>query len=288
MSSFFAPGKLLLSAEYSVLRGASAIAVPTKKGQWLETSSHALNHLQYTALDERHETWLNFNLSHVSKQEEQMVKDLLMAAFGTNPIPNLAVQTRLDFPRDWGLGSSSTFVSLIAQWAETDVWPLFFQHLKGSGYDVAVAEAKTSIKYQLLAPQKPIWEKIKVPPFFADTHLVYLGQKQNSALEVDRFLDQKEQLSVVEEISKLSHTLLQLRDIQDLEEWMISHEKLTSLLIGKDSVPLKVLPKLPGAAKSLGAWGGDFVWLSQLNNPSILEQAGFTTHFKFNELVDLS
>ncbi|QNR24452.1 GYDIA family GHMP kinase [Croceimicrobium hydrocarbonivorans] len=285
MKHFFAPGKLLLSAEYSVLEGAKAIAVPTIKGQHLRVEAQDQKALQYRALDEKGEPWLDFQLGKAQSPEEKLVEAILLDACGSQLPEYCKIESRLDFPRAWGLGSSSTFISLMAQWLEADVWKLFFKHLKGSGYDVAVAEAAHAIQYQLVESQKPTWEEVQIPDFFKNTYLLYLGKKQNSAREVDRYLQEKRSSDLVQKISDLSEELLKLSDIPSLANWMEVHEAYTSELIGRKPMPLQILPNFKGQAKSLGAWGGDFLWLSQAPETEELKAAGLNEVFSFSELV---
>src|SRR5690606_10074625 len=59
------------------------------------------------------------------------------------------VETRLTFPQDWGLGSSSTLINNIAKWAQIDAYKLLENTFGGSGYDIACAEYNGPITYQL-------------------------------------------------------------------------------------------------------------------------------------------
>lgn len=286
MSAFFAPGKLLLSAEYAVLQGAKAIAVPTHKGQHLEVKETQDGLIRYTALDHQGKAWLEFTIGQAQHPEERLVEDIIGPHLSALKTKGLHLSSRLDFPREWGLGSSSTFISLIAQWLQSDVWPLFFTHLKGSGYDVAVAESKSCIQYELTSPQQPSWQTVEIPDFFKDTGLLYLGQKQNSAKEVKRFLAQNQAPELVAQISNLSNRLLSLNHLAELETWMEEHERLSAKLIGLEPVPPRVLPEFTGSAKSLGAWGGDFLWFSRMENAANFKAAGFDQVFQFADLVD--
>ncbi len=281
---FFAHGKLLLSAEYSVLNGAKAIAVPTIAGQSLEvgpgkTSSH------WQAKDHEGKVWLDFNIEEAYNADEKAVRDILYDLAGDKLLNNFQFKTELEFPREWGLGSSSTFISLIARWAGIDVWPAFFQHLKGSGYDVAVAETGENLQYQLNEKREPSWEFVSLPSFFQDTLLIYLGQKQNSAKEVVRFNQLNIHPQQIERISNLSEDLLYLDDKRSLQDWMNMHEALTSELIHKS--PLKILrfPTLEGSIKSLGAWGGDFAWYCGPLEAKFFHELGYSQVFKFYDLV---
>lgn len=288
MQRFFAPGKLLLSGEYSVLQGAKAVSIPTRYGQHLQAEKHAGADLHYRALDDKGEAWLDFKLSEAKLPEEMLLKNILLSHADFSDLQGWKLESRLDFPREWGLGSSSTFISLIAKWLNTDVWPLFFEHLKGSGYDVAVAESQQEIIYELKSPKGPYWENAKLPDFFDSTYFVYLGQKQNSAAEVKRYLQNQHPKALIQSLSALSEQLLKLRSISDLEAWMLEHEKLTSMLIGRKPIPPQVLPEFGGVAKSLGAWGGDFLWLSKVEDPQVLIDKGFETIIPYKDMKALT
>lgn len=282
---FFAAGKLLLSGEYAVLKGAECIAVPTFLGQRLSVKPSE-EELRWRALNEKDATWLDFQVNQAKSEEELLVQKLLRDAFDSYLPAKGLLESKLEFPREWGLGSSSTFVSLISQWAETEVWPLFFKHLKGSGYDVAVAERNNPILYQI-NKNRPKYEDVNIPSFFGDTLLIYLGQKQNSAKEVSRFQDLNSSENLLEHISGLSRALLNLLDRQTLGAWIKEHEAITSELIHLEPLKAKLFPNLEGEIKSLGAWGGDFAWYAGPLDKGYFQKQGFPQVFSFKELVKI-
>ena len=53
MQSFYSHGKLLISAEYAVLDGALALALPTKFGQFLSVESTTKNTLFWKSISNR-------------------------------------------------------------------------------------------------------------------------------------------------------------------------------------------------------------------------------------------
>jgi len=64
MQSYFAPGKVMLTGEYAVLKGLEAFAFPTKQGQWLDvfvydTPKDTQPTLTYNAANHQGETWLS-------------------------------------------------------------------------------------------------------------------------------------------------------------------------------------------------------------------------------------
>ncbi|NJK94914.1 MAG: hypothetical protein HC905_08370 [Bacteroidales bacterium] len=90
----------------------------------------------------------------VFKSESQKEASFLMKVLGEvrklNPSflkyrNGYEVKTLLNYPQKWGLGSSSTFISNLAQWAKVDAMLLNKAISEGSGYDIACATAKSPI-----------------------------------------------------------------------------------------------------------------------------------------------
>ena len=48
-------------------------------------------------------------------------------------------KTFLEFDKSWGLGSSSTLISLISQWTNANPYELLTKSFGGGGYDIACA-----------------------------------------------------------------------------------------------------------------------------------------------------
>jgi len=85
------------------------------------------------------------------------------------------VKTGLTFPREWGLGTSSTLIYMIAKWAKIDAFVLLEKTFGGSGYDIACAGAERSILYHK-ENRKPTWEHCNFNPSFSNQlYFIYLG-----------------------------------------------------------------------------------------------------------------
>ena len=170
MSQFYSNGKLLLTGEYLVLDGATALAVPTKFGQDLLVSKITESQLIWGSFTHTGDCWFEavFDLPKLrlvsatfnSDTEEnaefiaETLQDILQEARKLNPgflqsKTGFIVKTTLTFPRDWGLGTSSTLVNNIAQWAAIDAYQLLQNSFSGSGYDIANAQHNLPILYQL-------------------------------------------------------------------------------------------------------------------------------------------
>lgn len=270
MSGFRSSGKLLLSGEYWVLHGATALAVPTVLGQTL-TYRESPEDLRWTAMDRSGAVWLD-----VRAHEDPHVASLLHAASqlgGTVPATG-QVTTRLEFARDWGWGSSSSLTDLVAQWTGVDALKLHFATSSGSGFDVACARARTAISYQKVGEHSAQWTEVRATHWPTEHFaLVYLGAKQDSQKEV-RVPRPEPQKSDLEAISGISQELAAAATVGRWIELIDEAEVRTSRWIGRPRVQAR-FEGVRATLKSLGAWGGDFV-LAVAEDPE--EFAYFVEH----------
>jgi mevalonate kinase len=287
MTGYHAHGKFLISGEYFVLRGVNALAVPLKLGQHLEVNTtdgsaarlhwKALNHDQTVFFETRLDT-RSLEPEDLSDPRAQRLSSLLKAARKRNPgflIQNTGLEaiSRIDFPREWGLGSSSTLISLIAQWSGVSAHELLREVWGGSGYDVACATAKGPILYRLDQGQG-LNERVQVDYPFADhLYFVYLGQKQDSSSQLQNFSSIKYNEEAVHAwINTITASMLQCRTLEKFEQLMEEHESITAEVLGLQPVQQRLFADFEGKVKSLGAWGGDFVLMSWRGSFDALKQ----------------
>lgn len=267
---FYSNGKLLITAEYLVLKGALSLAIPTQYGQSLAVYPNADAGLIWQAF-ENEDQWLNFSLSldeiwdskEACPDEKIFIRELLRQASLLNPdflkTSGFKLVTRLNFDRNWGLGSSSTLINNVAQWAQVDAFDLLAKVSKASGYDIACAQNDTPILFQ--KTKNRIWHEACIfsPEFKEQIYFLYLGKKQKSENEVKRFLEQERDFSSeIQEISALSLHLLDVEKAKDFDKIIEEHEAITSNLLGIPALKQKAFSDFEGSIKSLGAWGGDF------------------------------
>ncbi len=290
-ASFYAHGKLLLSGEYFVLAGARALALPVRYGQWLDVfEGEEAGILQWESLDEKGRKWLQLRFSlpdfelldgaaSAEAVQLQAVLRAVTALRGEDASwlldkrrasalqdAGLRVCTRLEFPRMWGLGSSSTFLSCLSQWAGVDAYELLEATFGGSGYDLAAAVASSPVFFQRRsASSGGRWEALVEPvlldfPFREMLYFVYLGRKQNSRAGIRRFQQYREQMDpgLVHRISELSEAFSICRKAEDFSALMVEHETLVGKALEMTPLQQASFPDFPGTLKSLGAWGGDF------------------------------
>ena len=305
MVKFHANGKFLLSGEYLVLQGARALALPLNLGQSLEvtTIDDANGMIHWDAYTPKGFWFASIFSKHdftVHASDDMDKADNLSKIFKAikSLNPNILQDnkdyfftTRLEFDSEWGLGSSSTLISLLAQWAEVDPYELLKMTMGGSGYDIACATASQPIIYRL-ENGTPIVEKADFNPEFKDKlYFVYQGHKQSSGKEVKSFKERAQKYdfsSEVSEISELSENLIKVASFNDFCALLIRHEEIMSHCLEQPSLKSQYTD-FQGVIKSLGAWGGDFfLAATELPEKEVMEyfkKKGLETILKYTDIV---
>ena len=267
---FYSNGKLLISGEYLVLKGALALAVPVKFGQGFIVSQNINNGLKWKTFV-KGRLWFyaefsqnNFEIIHSTNDEiAQYISKLLFEADqisgGKLPKDRVYVATEVDFDMEWGLGSSSSLISNVAYWAGVDPFELHFRVSQGSGYDIACARSDNPLFFQNNEGGIKV-EKTSFDPLFKNNlYFVYLGQKQDSAKSVKNFILEKEVgTSIIDEISEISRKMASANNLDDFEIYLRKHEDVLSKVLKQEKIKSSYFPDFEGEIKSLGAWGGDF------------------------------
>ena len=298
-TTYHANGKLLLTGEYLVLHGAKAIALPLQVGQHLRISHQADSDSIHWQATFQNQIWFSCVLSPIDysvfksthSEKAQVISSLFQTLQNLNPEFSIPVgtqfETRLDSDPEWGFGSSSTLVSLLAQWAKVDAFQLNGQVFGGSGFDIACAQADGPIFY---VRNEPIHEVELKYPFDDQLFLLYSGQKMKTNPEVSNFLKkEKPSAHLIQEISDLSGEFAQCANQEKFNQLILQHEKLIGNLIGKTPVKQAFFPDFDGELKSLGAWGGDFYLVSSELPFSRVEKyfanKGLTTLLRWNDWI---
>ena len=329
-TKYHSNGKFLLTGEYLVLQGALSLALPLRLGQSLEIEQlEANNNRLYWEAYHPHGKWFSVavergafeGFSTNSPQHAMKLVDILQAVKQLNPKAfegdDLRFTTRLDFDPNWGLGSSSTLIANLAQWANVNPYELLKLTFGGSGYDIACTTAEGPIYYQLagldcfekglfespLPPlkggnakrQSGLTPKVEPldfhPPFAEHLFFVYQGQKQSSSKEIKAFLEKTNPVDLqkdIEAVSEISRAVPKCESLDEFALLMQCHERIISRCIGQEPVQ-KRFPDFEGVLKSLGAWGGDFIlaateW-TENQVKAYFQQQGLDVIFKYGDLV---
>ena len=297
---FYSNGKLLLSGEYAILDSALGLAIPTSYGQSLHVTPTKSGFLEWTSFDENKNIWFSAkfdleSLNVVSTSDEAMAQTLLtllLEANAQNPLlltdsDGFQIETHLTFPRSWGLGTSSTLINNMAQWARVDAYQLLWNVFGGSGYDIACAQYNFPITYQLV-DGVPKVEVIDFNPIFKNSlYFVYLNQKQSSKEAITNYRAQQfDKSELIKKVSSLTQKIIDTSTLSGFESLMEEHEALLSSILKIEPVKQRLFPDFFGMMKSLGAWGGDFVLATGDDKTiSYFKSKGYPTVIPYSKMI---
>ena len=300
IKTFYSNGKLLITAEYLVLDGATALALPTKFGQNLVVENGDNQQISWKSYDSDQSIWFDeivtFNeIINKTLIDDQNIKNTLIKILHEGFIKNpkfinesegYRVKTHLTFPINWGLGTSSTLINNIAQWLDIDAFELLNNSFGGSGYDIACAQNDSAILYRL-ENGKPISYTVPFNPKFSENiYFVYLNKKQNSRTAIENYRKNEISKSAIFEINKLTTEILTANDIHSFAEAIKKHEQLLSEILEIVTVKNEYFDDFDGSIKSLGAWGGDFIMVVSEQNPkNYFKNKGFEVVLSYREMI---
>ena len=311
--TYYSNGKLLLTGEYLVLDGALSLAVPTKYGQSLIAETIDKPKLIWKSFDYKGNVWfedtftfkeiasisliprndVSHRLIEILNTAKQLNPNFLNSKFGYK------VTTKLDFPQFWGLGSSSTLINNIAQWAKTDAYKLLEKTFGGSGYDIACAQYNSPITYQLNYKEDKILHSVQNdkkreisevsfnPEFKDHLYFVHLNKKQNSRDGISQYNANASNVSqVISEINDITSKTISCNSLEHFETLISSHEQIISKIIKQKPIKELLFSDYKGTIKSLGAWGGDFVLVTgNKNSVEYFKQKGYNTIITYDNMV---
>jgi mevalonate kinase len=293
-----ANGKLLITGEYLILEGAYSLAIPCSKGQKIEYfPDEKSNTINWKSFDYLNELWFSTKYDAVSLKIIETndnlkaidLQRILLEAYKLSKTVKLngQISTFLDFPNNWGLGSSSTLIVCISKLLNINPLELHFNTSKGSGYDVACGNSNKPITY-LINNKKPIVKEIDFNiPFAKNIFFIHLNKKQKSENEIIRFKKQTKNKSInINSISDITSKMINCNQINLFNDLIEEHENIISYYIDKLPIKKELFSDFEGSIKSLGAWGGDFIMASSKNNCNdYFKSKGFDTIISYEKMI---
>ena len=294
----YANGKLLITGEYLILEGAYSLAIPCSKGQQIEYKADQKSKtIEWKSYDFTQKLWFSvkyesdsLNIIETNDQAKAIgLQTILLEAYRLSKTVKLKgqISTFLDFPNNWGLGSSSTLIVCISKIFQIDPLELHFKTSNGSGYDVACGYFNKPITY-LINNKKPIVKEIEFEvPFSENIVFIHLNKKQKSENEIIRFKKQTQNKSInINSISDITSKMIDCQHINLFNDLIDEHENIISFYIDKKPIKNKLFSDFNGSIKSLGAWGGDFIMASSMDDSfEYFKTKGFDTIIPFHKMI---
>jgi mevalonate kinase len=293
----------LLTGEYAVLDGAKALGLPTKFGQKLIVKRTTSSDLIWESLDMKGKPWFEstislFDFSAVSTNNQE-VSDYLQKVLKNAVRLNseflsqwngFKIETQLEFPSDWGLGSSSTLIYLISEWAEVNPLMLYFKVEDGSGYDVACAFADGPVEYINTTDEVSYTEVDFNPKYKDNLYFIHLGKKQDTKQGIKEYLKAvKNKSNLVKSITKITEDIRSAGSLNEFNDLIEKHEDIIASHTGFIKVKDHLFSDYVGSVKSLGAWGGDFILATsdkgEEHVKSYFNSKGLTTVLPFKDII---
>ncbi len=295
-------GKILLTSEYLVLDGAKALALPSKFSQSLEVNqTEKKNEIKWTSHDYNGEVWFNetFIISENNfsyKGNNNKFSDKLITIFKAIKKLNKSIftdlgvdfKTRLEFSKDWGLGTSSTLINNLSLWAKINPYGLLDLTFNGSGYDIACCDKFNPIVYQKIEDKRIIEDSDFNPSFKENLFFIYLGNKQNTSEAIKNYRSHKNEIkNIIPRINSICSSIIKSNTLAEFEKLILEHEKIISKAINVDPINNKLFKDYHnGVVKSLGAWGGDFILVTgNKQNMKYFTEKGYNEIIPYKDLV---
>ena len=296
---FKSHGKLMITGEYFVLHGAKSLLLPTKFFQDMTVSrlnEEAL--VLWESYDQNNNKWFSaeFNLPNLAirgneTKEKIFLKKILDFVAKKKPKlfennSGINIKTRMDFNRNWGLGSSAILINNLSNYFGLDSFEVSENVTNSSGADIASTKISKPIIFSV-NDKKPCYKEVNFnPPFSKNLLFVFLNKKQSSAEEVEKFKKIRIEDDEIRSISKITNQILKCKKIDDFNCLIEKHESIISNKIKKETVKNLLFKDFNGSVKSLGAWGGDFVLACGQNNlKNYFKKKGFDISYSFNEMI---
>ncbi|MGJ8683440.1 MAG: GYDIA family GHMP kinase [Nonlabens sp.] len=325
IKKYTAHGKFLITGEYAVLDNVPALAIPLQLNQQLEVKIRDDKMFSWKSYDVDGSLWFETKLTlrvlglevinyGIDNLDDKMLPiygatrivamegddsiaiklvEILRKAIELNPnaIEKIATGfeavTTLDFNRKYGMGTSSTLISLVSQWLECDAYALQFECFGGSGYDIACATAECALIYNYNNAQPTVEFLDWNPAVKHSIFFIYLNKKQNSRDSIARFNSALLTDELRTELSEMPQRFIKAsNNLTDFNTLINRHEAIISSLIGLEPVQQKLFPDYTGAIKSLGGWGGDFMMCTGgVEERNYFKSRGYEVLLEWDEVV---
>jgi mevalonate kinase len=282
------------------MKGAMALAIPAKLDQELNVISTNSDFVNWKSFNKNNQIWYEekFFLDKgnlIYNSQKNKMSDLIVHLFDyihTFNSPEKSIGNefiwKINFDRNWGLGSSSTLINNLSKWAKVNPYKLLFSVFNGSGYDIACCDKNNPIIFQKKDGYLTVSNTTFNPNFLNNLFLIYLNKKQDTQKSIQNFLKTDESFNEgINQINEIVHEIENVKNITTFESLIERHEKIIANILQTPTIQNEKFPDYNnGVIKSLGSWGGDFI-LASGDEKSIdyFKEKGFNTIKKISDLL---
>mgnify|MGYP000666008402 CR=1 FL=1 len=171
---------------------------------------------------------ISIRLFEILNAAKKLNTDFLSTNGGFN------ITTKLNFPENWGLGSSSTLINNIANWANVNPYDLLELTFGGSGYDIACAQNNNPITYEINQVDNiRVINSVDFSPSFKEAlFFVHLNKKQNSRDGIASYKLNKGNINFAfSEINDITNKIIEASTLSNFESLITRHETIISKII---------------------------------------------------------
>jgi len=300
--TFNSRAKLMISGEYAVLKGALSLAIPLRFGQkltitekegtpsviWKSMVNNGLWFYSELLLpDFQLVSTNNADLSQTLQKTLKIAKTLNPHFLDSKRL--FQATSEMDFDPTWGIGSSSSFISNVAYWADCDPFILNNHLFNGSGTDIASARSTSPIIFELKDEKAEYRKANFYPPFSKQLYFIYLNRKQNTRESIQKMNLQNITAEEIKLISAITLEMEKAAELKTFQRLADEHEAIIGGIIHEMPVKTKHFIDFDGSVKSLGGWGGDFIMVASVASETYVRNYFNNKYlniiFRYDEIV---
>ena len=241
-------GKLLISGEYLILKGAKGLSIPVNFSQTLNVDENTSGYFDWKSYDSDKKIWFSckFKISDFYNKQNYnnnlLLYEIIKNLNELNPgiISNkkgVSFKTSMNFNDNWGLGSSSTLIHNLSKWADVEPFSVYWKVTSGSGYDLASCKYDKPIIYQLIKSETPKIESVSFfPEFHKNLFFIYLDKKQSSKSEIEYFDKINISSEYIFKVNRITEKMIKCNNVTDFQNLLNQHEKILSEVLNKKSI----------------------------------------------------
>ena len=236
-----------------------------------------------------------FSIESISNPDNIRAEDALLKTLANayqlsnnkKKLQGFNVESTLNYDRNFGLGSSASFLRLVADIFDCNPFSLRMNGWNGSGFDIAATTQNQLFTYSIEGDLPKVETAIFNNKLTENIFFIYTNKKQNTRDSIQRIkLNDTEKADFVAKANALTVDFQSCSSNFELIMLMEEHEELVSFYTGYNKIKVQ-FTDFQGGIKSLGAWGGDFIMATGEKEYiySYFKTKGLDKIYSWNEII---